>query len=87
MSECGSWGQLDAGVTYASRPWLADSLAEVYGGEQPARHPECLLETHLAEEAIEVRPLRRDRRQPAAPQAVGVEAIIRFAEHEAYEPD
>ncbi|MEU0548771.1 hypothetical protein [Micromonospora sp. NPDC005979] len=77
-------GQLDGGVIYASRPWLADSVAEIHDDEQPTRQ-EYLLEVDLAQEVLVVWSLWRDGRQPTALEAVG--AVIYYAEHDAYQPE
>ncbi|CCH16949.1 hypothetical protein [Micromonospora lupini] len=78
-------GQLDGGVIYASRPWRADSVAEVHDDEQPARHHEYLLEVDLAQEVLKVWSLWRDGRQPTALEAVG--AVIYYAEHDVHQPE
>lgn len=66
------------------RPWTPESPARVHDAEQPGRHDEYLLEVELAQEVVEVWSLWRGGRHPTALEAVN--AVIHYAEHDAYQP-
>lgn len=71
-------------VVYAVRPWSARTDAEVSDGDEPPVGHEYLLEVGVVLDVVEVWSAWRGGRLPTPGEAA--EAVIHYAEHDAYLP-
>ncbi|MGP3991762.1 hypothetical protein [Streptomyces sp. 3N207] len=69
---------------YAATPWRADSTVVVASWDAPPRGLAYLLEVELARDVLEVWSAWRDGASPSAQERC--EAVIHYAEHDAYLP-